>query len=100
MIIVATRTNMAQSRRRVSGGNNQPVSRSAPQTSTASGSQPVSLTMTTAAIDTKESRQFSAGSDLSQMSQISKMAEEEKVEQLKNISALVRAFSLDWLCIK
>ncbi|XP_060603344.1 cytosolic carboxypeptidase-like protein 5 isoform X5 [Ruditapes philippinarum] len=80
-----TRSNMAQNRRRPNVPNSQPVSRSAPQASS-SGSQPVSLTMTTAAMDTKEGRQYSAGSNLSQLS---RMAEEEKVEQLKNMSNLM-----------
>lgn len=77
---------MAQTRRRPNAPNSQQVSRSAPQASSSSGSQPVSLTMTTAAMDTKEGRQYSAGSNLSQLS---RMAEEEKVEQLKNMSSLV-----------
>lgn len=80
-----TRPNLSQNRRRPNAPNSQPGSRSAPQASSSSGSQPVSLTMTTVAVETKE-RQFSAGSNISQLS---KMAEEEKVEQLKNISSLM-----------
>ncbi|XP_053394186.1 cytosolic carboxypeptidase-like protein 5 isoform X3 [Mercenaria mercenaria] len=84
-----TRSNMGMNRRRPNAPNNQPVSRSAPQASSSSGSQPVSLTMTTAAMDTKEGRQYSAGSNLSQLSRMSKMAEDEKVEQLKSMSNLM-----------
>lgn len=53
--------------------------------SSSSGAQPVSLTMTTAP-ENREARQMSAGSSMSQMS---RNAEEEKVEQLKNMSTLV-----------
>ncbi|KAL4236440.1 Cytosolic carboxypeptidase-like protein 5 [Mactra antiquata] len=90
----STRNNVSQARRRPNAPTNQTVSRSAPQASTSSGSQPasltsgaqpVSLTMTNAGPDSKE-RQFSAGSS---WSQLSRLAEEEKVEQLKSMSNLV-----------
>jgi len=76
-------------RRRPVTQSNQPVSRSAPQTSSSSNSnhQPVSLTMTTIPVDKREARQLSAGSSLSHTSRV---AEEEKVEQLKNMTTLVK----------
>ncbi|WAR24219.1 CBPC5-like protein [Mya arenaria] len=81
----SSRQNVNQSRRRPGlNQSSQPVTRSAPQATTSSGNHPVNLTMTTAAPEGERSRQFSAGSMASQVSK-----EEEKVEQLKNMSSLI-----------
>ncbi|XP_052225605.1 cytosolic carboxypeptidase-like protein 5 isoform X2 [Dreissena polymorpha] len=78
-----SRTSIVQARRRAVNQSNQLVSRSAPQTSSSTGLQPVSLTMTTGP---PESRQFSAGSAVNQSSHVE---EEEKVEQLRSMHTLM-----------
>ena len=71
-------------KRRPGVTSNQPATRSAPQGSTSHGAVPVSLAMTSGARDNKsEMRQFSAGSNISRAS---RLAEEEKVEQLKHMN--------------
>ena len=92
----ATRQNLPGSRRRQNVGINQNVTRSAPQASSSAaavGSQPVSLTMTVAHNERGDLRQFSAGSN------ISRLAEEEKVEQLKHMNLVSNiAFSKTVSC--